>query len=160
MLNIYNNFKLNKKHKNSILLIGNFDGLHLGHQKLFKLAKTYSTKFNLKLGVLTFDPLPMMFFNKKIKNYKLTNHQQKKNLFVKYGVDYLIVKKFNRKFSKISYIQFIKKIIAKKISPKFIFVSNNFRFGYKRKGNIKELKKKQFSFNYKIVNPTPLKKNG
>ena len=57
-------------------------------------------------------------------------------------------------------MQFIKKIIAKRISPKFIFVSNNFRFGYQRKGNIKELKKKELSFNYKIINPTPLKKNG
>ena len=43
-IKIYNNFKISKNHKNSILLIGNFDGLHLGHQKLFKLAKKYKKK--------------------------------------------------------------------------------------------------------------------
>ncbi|MDA9687739.1 riboflavin biosynthesis protein RibF, partial [Candidatus Pelagibacter sp.] len=48
----YNNFNINIKHKNSILLIGNFDGLHLGHQKLFKLAKKYKKKYGLKIGVI------------------------------------------------------------------------------------------------------------
>ena len=48
--------------------IGNFDGLHLGHQKLFSLAKNYKKKFSLKIGVLTFEPMPKMFFNRKIKN--------------------------------------------------------------------------------------------
>ena len=50
----YNNFKIKNNHKNSIILIGNFDGLHLGHQKLFSLAKNYKKKFSLKIGVLTF----------------------------------------------------------------------------------------------------------
>ena len=80
-IKIYNNFKISKIHKHSILLIGNFDGLHLGHQKLFKLAKIYSNKFKLKIGVLTFDPLPVMFFNKRLFNYRIINNYQKKILF-------------------------------------------------------------------------------
>ena len=65
----YKNFKIKKTHQNSILLIGNFDGLHLGHQKLFKLANIYKKKYKLKLGVITFDPIPKMFFNKNYVNY-------------------------------------------------------------------------------------------
>ena len=160
MLKLYKNFNLDKNHKRSILLIGNFDGLHLGHQKLFKLAKVYSNRFNAKIGVLTFNPLPIMFFNKNLKNYNLTNNEQKKFLFSKIGVDFVITKKFDKKFSKISYIKFIKNILAKKIYPQFIFVSNNFRFGFKRRGGIEELKNKEFSYKYKIIKLSPLKKDG
>ena len=48
MVRLYNNFDISKNHKGSIILIGNFDGVHLGHQKLFKLAKSYKKKYNLK----------------------------------------------------------------------------------------------------------------
>ena len=74
-MKIYNNFKIKKEDKNSIILIGNFDGLHAGHQKLFNQAKNYKKKLNLKIGVVTFDPIPKMFFNKKIKNYRISNFE-------------------------------------------------------------------------------------
>jgi len=67
MVKLYKNFNINKNHKESIILIGNFDGVHLGHQKLFKLAKLYKKKYNLKIGVINFDPMPKMFFNKSLK---------------------------------------------------------------------------------------------
>ena len=158
MLKIYKNFNLSKIHKKSILLIGNFDGLHLGHQKLFKLAKKYSKKYKIKVGVLTFDPLPAMFFNKKLINYRITSNLQKNCLFEKAGVDFVIINKFNKNFSKISADNFIKKIIVKKINPRFIFVSNNFKYGFKRLGNVTNLISKEDIYNYKIINPAPLKK--
>ena len=69
MVKHYTNFNIKKIHRGSIILIGNFDGLHLGHQKLFKLAQSYKKKYSLKIGVVNFDPMPKMFFNKKeIKN--------------------------------------------------------------------------------------------
>jgi len=157
-MKLYKNFNILKKHKNSILLIGNFDGLHLGHQKLFNLAKKYKSKNKLKIGVVTFDPIPKMFFNKKIKNYRISNLNQKIEYFTKYGVDFIIVKKFDWKFSKIKSFNFIKEILFKKLKANYIFVSNNFRFGNKREGNVRLLKSLQEKFNYKIVNPKPLKK--
>ena len=80
-MKLYKNFNIPKNHKKSIILIGNFDGVHLGHQKLFKLANTYKKKFNLKIGVLTFEPMPKMFFNKNFKNFRISNVNQKKNNF-------------------------------------------------------------------------------
>ena len=53
-MKIYKNFLIGSQHKNSIILIGNFDGIHLGHQKLFSLAKKYKKKYSLNVGVLTF----------------------------------------------------------------------------------------------------------
>jgi len=156
-MKIYKNFIINKIHKNSIILIGNFDGVHLGHRKLFGLAKRYKEKFNLKIGVLTFDPIPKIFFNKNIKNFRISNFDQKKKLLRELGVQFIINKKFDLKFSKIKSIDFIKKIIFKKLSPKFIFVSNNFRFGNKRKGDVNQLINYENKYDYKIVKPEPLK---
>ena len=155
-IKVYKNFKINNFYKNSIILIGNFDGLHSGHQKLFKQAEKFKKKLNLKLGVITFDPIPKMFFDKKIKNYRLSNFDQKVSYFEKFNVDFLINKNFNKKFSKITYKKFIENILYKSLKIKYIFVSNNFRFGYKREGNVKLLKKFQKKYQYKLINPKPL----
>ena len=155
-IHIYKNFNIKSKHKESILLIGNFDGLHLGHQKLFTLAKKYKKKYSLNIGVLTFEPMPKMYFNKNIKNFRISNQQEKINLLEKFNVDFVIIKKFNEEFSKTKSIDFIKKILAKKINAKFIFVSNNFRFGNKREGNVKQLIQNQDICNFRIINPKPL----
>ena len=159
MFKIYNNFIIPKKLKKSILLIGNFDGLHLGHQRVCDEAKKYKKKYKLKLGVLTFNPLPVMFFNNKMKNYRLTNDSQKFILLKKMGVDFVINKRFNSKFSKIKSEKFIKNIIVKKIDPKFIFVSNNFRYGNKRKGDVKELITESKKYGFNVIKPGPLRIN-
>ena len=158
-ITLYKNFNIKKKHKNSILLIGNFDGLHLGHQKLLKLAKIYKKKNKLKTGVITFNPIPKMFFNKKLKNFRISNYSQQINYFKKYGIDFIILKKFDNKFSKIKYDKFISKILFTKLKAKYIFVSSNFKFGNKREGNVKHLKFFEKKYNYKIVKPKPLTKN-
>ena len=155
-MKFYNSFNIKKSHKNSIILIGNFDGLHLGHQKLFRLAKKYKKKYSSKIGVLTFEPMPKMFFNSNLKNFRLSNLNQKIENLSKLNVDFVITKKFNRKFSKTKSISFIKETLGRKLSPKFIFVSNNFRFGNKREGNVKQLINHEKLFNYKIIKPQPL----
>ena len=157
MFKIYNNFIIPGKLKKSILLIGNFDGLHLGHQKVCNEAKKYKKKYKLKLGVLTFNPLPIMFFNNKMKNYRLTNDSQKFILLKKMGVDFVINKRFNLKFSKIKSEKFIKNIIVKKTDPKFIFVSSNFRYGNKRKGDVKELITESKKYGFNVIKPEPLR---
>ena len=156
MIKLYNNFSIQNIHKKSIILIGNFDGLHLGHQKLFHLAKRYKKKFSLKVGDLTFEPMPKMYFNKNIKNFRISNKKQKINLLNEFNVDFVIIKKFDKKFSKIKSIDFIKKILSKKLNAKFIFVSNNFRFGNKREGDVRQLIKYEHQCNYKIIKPKPL----
>ena len=156
MVKLYKNFNIKNIHKNSLILIGNFDGVHLGHQKLFKLAKLYKKKFKLKIGVVNFDPMPKMFFNKLLKNFRITSINQKIELLSKLKVDFIITKKFDKKFSKTKSLNFIKEILNKKLKSKFIFVSNNFRFGNKREGNVNLLIENEKKFNFKVIKPDPL----
>ena len=155
-MKLYKNFNISKNHKKSIILIGNFDGVHLGHRKLFKLANNYKKKFKLNIGVVTFEPMPKMYFNNKIKNFRLSNISQKNNILNNLGIDFIIIKKFDKNFSKIKSDSFVKEILFKKLKAKYIFVSNNFRFGNKREGNVRRLIKNEKIYNYKIVKPRPL----
>ena len=159
-MKVFNNTSISNKYKGSAIAIGNFDGVHKGHQKVFNHAKKLARKNKIKFGVLTFTPLPVMFFNKKIKNYRLISENQKLKIFKRYKVNFLINVRFNKSFSKVSAIKFIKNIIYKKINPKLIFVSNNFKFGNKRKGNVQLLKNFEKKFNYKLLKTNPFKQKG
>ena len=85
----FNSLSIPKNYKGYAIAIGNFDGVHKGHQKVFKEAKKFSKRNKIKFGILTFNPLPVMFFNKKIGNYKLTSQNQKFILFKKCGVNFV-----------------------------------------------------------------------
>ena len=159
-MKIFNSTTIPKKYKRSAIAIGNFDGIHAGHQKVFKKTKKFAKKNKIKFGVLTFTPLPIMFFNKKIKNYRLVSEKHKLKLFEKYGVDFIINTKFNKNFSKIHAEKFVKKIIYKKINPQFISVSKNFRFGKKREGDVNLLKKFSYKYDYRLLNIKAFKYKG
>jgi riboflavin kinase/FMN adenylyltransferase len=153
----YNNLNINSKHRRGVIAIGNFDGIHLGHQKVINDARRKAKKNRLPFGLMTFEPVPVMFFNKKIKNHRINSLEQKKDQLKKLKLDFLIVIKFNKNFSSLSPEEFIKKIIHKKTSCRFLYVSKNFRFGFKRKGNIETLKKYENQYNFKNVIVKPFK---
>ncbi len=157
-MKVYKNLEIKKKHKNSVIAIGNFDGIHLGHQKVLKEAKKKAKKNKLKVGIITFEPIPVVFFNPKIKNHRINSFEQKKDQLRKFNLDFIITIKFNRSFSKLTPEQFIKKVIFKKTKSKFIYVSKNFKFGNKRKGNIFTLKKYESIYGYKTLITSPFKK--
>ena len=157
-MKIYNNPNINNKHRNGVIAIGNFDGLHLGHQKVIQEAKQKAKKNKIPFGVMTFEPVPVMFFNKNIKNHRINSLEQKKTQLKKFRLDFLIIIKFNKNFSTQSAEEFIKKIISKKTRCKYLYVSKNFKFGFKRQGNIKTLKKFEKKYNFKNIVTKPYKK--
>ena len=155
-INLYKNYNIKNNDKRSIILIGSFDGLHLGHRKLFERAKKLKTKTKLKVGVFTFDPIPKMFFSKGLINYRISNLNEKVKIFKNFNVDFVINQNFNKKFSSIKCNDFIKNILIKKIRMKYIYVSNNFKFGNKREGDVKLLQKHQKKYDYTVIKPSPL----
>ena len=158
-MKIYNNTNLNRKHHNGVIAVGNFDGLHVGHQKVINEARQKAKKFKLPLGVITFEPMPVMFFSKKTKDHRINSLEQKKLQLKKLKLDFLVIIKFNKKFSSLKAEKFIKKIIYKKMKCRYLYVSRNFKFGFKRQGNLKTLKKFEKEFNYKSIITNPFKKN-
>ena len=150
-MKIYKNANLNKKHCGGVIAIGNFDGIHLGHQKVINEARKKARKNKLPLGIMTFEPVPVMFFNSKIKNHRINSLDQKKTQLKRFKLDFLIIIKFNKNFSSLTAEQFIKKIINNKTKCKFLYVSKNFKFGYKRQGSVKILKKYEKLYSYKSL---------
>jgi len=148
-MKIYSNINsVDKKFINSVLAIGNFDGVHLGHQELLKKAYIFSRKINKKFGIFTFDPLPKDFFNRT--DNKILNINDKIDVVKKFRADFFIKQNFNRNFSKITHDNFAKIILLKKLAVHSIFVGKDFKFGFKRKGNIFFLKKLSENNNFKI----------
>jgi len=158
-MKVYKNLNIENKFKNSVIAIGNFDGVHTGHQKVLKQAKKLAKKNKLKVGLLSFEPIPRMFFNKNFKNFRINSLEQKNFYLKKNNLDFFIIKNFNKKFSQIDYRNFIKEIIFKKLKCKFIFVSKNFKFGKNRSGDVKKLKLFEKQFNYETLIVPPVKKN-
>ena len=159
-MKIFTNFNIKNKFKNSAIAIGNFDGFHLGHKKVIKKGKQIAKKNKLKFGLMVFQPLPVMFFNKKLKNFRIDSLQQKINSSKKLGIDFLIIKKFDKKFSNTKADDFIKKILYRKLKIKLVFISKNFKFGKNRTGDINMLKKNEENFKYKTNTIVPLNKEG
>ena len=158
-MKIFKNLIISKKYHNSVIAIGNFDGVHIGHKKVLKSAFKKAKKTKKKFGLLTFEPLPVMFFNKEIKNHRIDSFQQKRLNLIKEKLDFLIIQKFNKKFSNINYKTFISKILSNKIKCNYIYVSKNFRFGNKREGNVKKLKHYEKKYSFKTIITNPIKSN-
>ena len=156
-MKIYKNLKIKKSHKNSVIAIGNFDGIHLGHQKVINQAKKKAKIYNMPFGLITFEPMPVMFFNQKVRNHRINSLNQKILQLKKMELDFMIIIKFNRLFSFLSPYQFIRKIIFKKANSKCIFVSKNFKFGKNRRGDVRLLKRYGSNYGYQLLNIKPFK---
>ena len=125
--------------KNSTLVIGNFDGVHKGHQKIIQSAKKVNNIKKNKIGVLLFDPHPKIFFKTVDKNFLLTDLNTRCKILKSYGIDFVIILKFSKLISEMSPNNFCHKILKSGIQMKHILVGKNFKFGKKRIGNYKFL---------------------
>ena len=145
------NWKISDKKLNikpSAAVIGNFDGVHRGHLEVLKNAKEFSSKLNLPLSVLTFDPHPREFFSKEKTNFLLQTVLDKAEALSKNNIDYLINLKFDDLLSELSPEQFVEKVLSESLSLKHIFVGKDFKFGKDRAGDINSLK--SFGLKYRI----------
>jgi len=139
-MKVFNN-KFNLKiTNNSILVIGNFDGLHKGHFSILNEAIEVARQNKLKLGLLTFDPNPKEFFSKD-NNFKIISLIEKQKILSKMKLDFLIILKFNKSLRNLTAENFINKILKKQINPSKIIIGKEFKFGRNRMGSPSLLKK-------------------
>ena len=138
------------KSQNLCLCIGNFDGIHLGHQHVIKKIIKNSQLDNLKSAIMTFVPHPKIYFKKTDGNFNIITNSYKKNFLKSLGVENYIEYKFNKTLSNLDAVDFIEKILVKQLSVKKIVVGKDFRFGKDRKGDTALLKKLSSKYKYKL----------
>ena len=101
--------------KNSVIAIGNFDGLHKGHLQVINKALEISENKKLKVGVMTFEPHPKSYFSEKYDFFRLTPFRSKYELLKKMKIDFLLSIRFNKRLVKISAKEFLEKILTNKL---------------------------------------------
>ena len=131
---------IEKTTSNNCISIGNFDGMHKGHIELVKETVRIAKENNLVSTVLTFDQMPEEYF-KANDFFRLMEMSDKYKVFEKLGIEQVIVIPFDKSFSEINENIFIKEILIEKLSLKYLIVGKDFKFGYKRMGNIELLQK-------------------
>ncbi|MEJ5167427.1 MAG: adenylyltransferase/cytidyltransferase family protein, partial [Thermoanaerobaculia bacterium] len=142
-----------------VCAIGNFDGVHLGHQ--FILKKLMEVAENLKAPslVLTFHPHPfkVLYQEKEVK--LICTREQKNKIISNSGIDFLVEIPFDLNFSKISAREFIEKILVEKLKVKGIVVGLNFTFGNRKEGTAGLLKRERKKYGFFVEVVKPFKKN-
>ena len=126
------------------LTIGNFDGVHIGHQVLIEKLIAESRKRKLSPAVMTFEPHPKEFFTPENAPTRLTTLREKLEFFLSYGIEKVFVCAFNQKFSNISSEVFMSQILKEQLKAELLIVGDDFRFGSKRQAGIGDLRKNAF----------------
>lgn len=133
-----------------VLTIGNFDGIHLGHQALIKRIKTSAMELGVSSMVMTFEPQPLEYFAKESGVPRLTRFREKFSLLSQAGVDQVCVVRFNAKMAALTAEEFIKKILCDTLHIRHLIVGKDFRFGYQRQGDVTMLRKAGALFNFTV----------
>ena len=121
--------------------IGNFDGMHLGHQSVIEIARKTSNKSSL--GVVTFEPHPRQYFQKNQPTFRLMKSETRERFLKSFGVDALFELPFDYSIANLSPKDFIEKVLLEKLHVKNIVVGPDFRFGKNREGSVDLLKSYQ-----------------
>lgn len=135
----------------SIVTIGNFDGIHIGHQKMLKKAQEMAKIFNCPLIVLTFEPYPKEFFLKTLAPARITNFREKMTLLKSLNIDYVVCLRFNNQWANLSPQEFITEILVNKFCVCTLLVGEDFHFGKNREGNYQTLLKAAKIYHFKLV---------
>lgn len=131
----------NKNFERSVVTIGNFDGVHLGHIELFKRLMEESHAFGIPSVVVTFEPHPLKVLAPDSAPCRITTYQQKLALIAEAGVDCLVVIPFSREISQMSADSFVRGILCDSLGMKHIIIGHDYAFGRGREGNFETLER-------------------
>ncbi len=118
-----------------VLSIGNFDGVHLGHQQVLKTVVAQAKNLKRPSVVMLFEPLPVEFFLPESAPVRLMNFREKVKALQGYGIDYILCVRFNKTFSQLSAGQFVQSILVDRLHVQHLVVGDDFRFGTQRLGD-------------------------
>ena len=134
----------------AIVTIGMFDGVHIGHQKIIKHLIKTAKKSHLKSVILTFFPHPRMVLQKDTHIKLINTINERAIILNNLGLDYLLVKKFTKTFSRLSAEDFVRDILVEKLKAKKVIIGYDHRFGRNRNADINDLKKFGAQYGFEV----------
>lgn len=126
--------------KDSVVTIGTFDGVHIGHQKIIERLVKIAKKENLQAVVLTFFPHPRMIIQKDTSIKLINIIDEKSQLLENFGIDHLVIHEFTKDFSRLGALEFVRDILVNQLNIKHIIIGYDHRFGRNRTANVDDLK--------------------
>ncbi|KIC88827.1 bifunctional riboflavin kinase/FAD synthetase [Pantoea agglomerans] len=142
---------LNEQHRGCVLTIGNFDGVHRGHQALMSRLCEEGRKRNLPVMVMVFEPQPLELFAGDKAPARLTRLREKLRYMAEAGVDKVLCVRFDRRFAALSAQRFISDLLVEKLDVKYLAVGDDFRFGAGRQGDFLLLQKAGAEYGFEVV---------
>jgi riboflavin kinase/FMN adenylyltransferase len=139
-----------KSSKKTILTIGTYDGVHLGHQKILKKMTSQGLKSNLATALISFFPHPRMVLQQNSNLRLLNTLEEKMVLLEKNGIQNLIVHPFDQEFSALSAEEFVKEFLVNQLSVAKIFIGYDHRFGKNRTAGITDLKEFGIKYGFEV----------
>ncbi|MDA0262358.1 MAG: bifunctional riboflavin kinase/FAD synthetase [Proteobacteria bacterium] len=141
--------------RGAVVAIGNFDGVHKGHQAIIRIAHDAAQQIKAPLGVVSFEPHPRALFQKEKQPFRLTPLRGKLRLLNALGVDVAIVFRFDANFAAISAESFAAEILGQKFAVRHVVVGYDFAFGHRRQGNPELLVRagRKFGYGVTVVDP-------
>jgi riboflavin kinase / FMN adenylyltransferase len=155
MTQVYTLDNLPEKIKNPVATIGNFDGVHKGHQALFRKVIERASIIDGTSLVITFDPHPVKVMSPDRLKPLITGFEQKQELFSDLGLDILLLIQFTLEFASLSAKEFVEVILVDRLGIKEIVVGYDYAFGHNREGDIEALQKmgRKFDFTVHQIGP-------
>jgi riboflavin kinase / FMN adenylyltransferase len=150
-MKVYQSISAFKTVKNSVVTTGTFDGVHEGHQIIINRLKQIASEIDGETVLLTFNPHPRMVLFPENKDLKLLNTLDEKiEKLEKAGIDHLIIHPFNKEFSQLSSLDFVRNILVNQFSTKKLVIGYNHRFGKNREGSFKHLKEFGYTYGFEV----------
>lgn len=149
-MQVFENILEYKPSRESIVTIGTFDGVHIGHRKIITDMVAKGEKENLLSILLTFFPHPRMVLQKDFNIKMIDTINEKKKIFKKLGVEVLIIQPFTTDFSRMSAIKFTRDILVNSLKVSKLMIGYDHRFGRNREATVKTLKSFGLDYNFKV----------
>ena len=150
-MKIFNNINEFNCKKSTIITIGTFDGVHLGHQKILKKLNIEAENNGLESSVLTFFPHPRTVLNPSSSLKLINTIEERISLFKKSKIDNLIVHPFTKEFSELDSEDFVKNILVDQLKAKIVLIGYDHKFGKNRTADINNLKEYGIKYNFEVI---------
>lgn len=146
--------------RSSVLAIGNFDGIHLGHQEILQEATNRAVKSGAVATALTFEPPPLKVLRPEAAPKRLSTNEQRLEWFRAVGAEAAVVMPFTLELSKLSPQDFVEKILVNELRVRVLLIGENFRFGYKQAGDAQLLRELGKIRGFEVVSIPPVMAHG